>query len=469
VQPWGRFLEVAPKFWNGSPWKCMASGFAYNLCSDGYSSDGGTEFWDGSKVSADGYGFCAPDSAAMGEHVRFAAPADVTGGGFGDGRANTALLLKEALCTTGVVDRATYEAECQSLDRCKTAQSSVLTAAASYLGGGLSDWYLPSLDELLTLCRYDGRDAIGGFWNSPPQYASSTTRNYLYGTQVALVEMSTSCDAVWQYPKGTDDLLAVKLMGSLVRPVRAFVGPVVVSESVCRDWPAGTTVMPCEVGAMGPGGGRVFYDAGSKQWWGRFLEVAPQEWNGRLFKCPTNLLNPGQTCGAAAGVPVGTSDLGANDAGDVGKAGNGYGLCAPGSAAAGSRVGFTSPANLTGKQIGSGLDNTRLLLVTPECNPSGAVAATFAVGLAAGYRGGGLDDWYVPSLDEIAVLCRFGARDRIGGFVDGAVRGYLSSSTINGSYGTEVSVESMTGDCKSDYVYPKAKTDLAVRPIRKFS
>ena len=29
----------------------------------------------------------------------------------------------------------------------------------------------------------------------------------------------------------------------------------------------------CRVGSVGPGGGIVFYDAGSMQWWGRFLEA----------------------------------------------------------------------------------------------------------------------------------------------------------------------------------------------------
>ncbi|NDB27504.1 MAG: hypothetical protein EB028_06180, partial [Actinobacteria bacterium] len=29
----------------------------------------------------------------------------------------------------------------------------------------------------------------------------------------------------------------------------------------------------CSVGSVGPGGGVIFYDAGSTQWWGRFLEA----------------------------------------------------------------------------------------------------------------------------------------------------------------------------------------------------
>ncbi|MFM8835538.1 MAG: hypothetical protein ACKOFM_01575, partial [Actinomycetota bacterium] len=33
----------------------------------------------------------------------------------------------------------------------------------------------------------------------------------------------------------------------------------------------------CSVGSVGPGGGVVFYDAGSPQWWGRYLEAWPTQ------------------------------------------------------------------------------------------------------------------------------------------------------------------------------------------------
>jgi hypothetical protein len=35
------------------------------------------------------------------------------------------------------------------------------------------------------------------------------------------------------------------------------------------------TVIACNLGDRGPGGGKVFYDAGSEQPWGRYLEAAP--------------------------------------------------------------------------------------------------------------------------------------------------------------------------------------------------
>ena len=63
----------------------------------------------------------------------------------------------------------------------------------------------------------------------------------------------------------------------------ALVVPVVapsVNWSSAAGQPANASVAPCSsdgtgcsVGSVGPGGGIVFYDAGSMQWWGRFLEA----------------------------------------------------------------------------------------------------------------------------------------------------------------------------------------------------
>ncbi len=172
----------------------------------------------------------------------------------------------------------------------------------------------------------------------------------------------------------------------------------VATAGVCHDWPAGTTVVPCAVDAMGPGGGRVFYDAGSVQPWGRFLEVAPQAWGpDGLSACPD--------CGAAPGVTKESSD----------------GLFYP--CRRGSTVlALPGEAGDTPGAIGDGRRNTELLLQTPEC----VNGTDSAVTVAAGYRGGGLADWYLPSEDELRALCRYTGRNAIGGFWSDA---YLSSTT----------------------------------------
>ena len=45
----------------------------------------------------------------------------------------------------------------------------------------------------------------------------------------------------------------------------------------------------CKVGVVGPGGGIVFYDAGSMQWWGRFLEAKPDRATTTTWGAETSL------------------------------------------------------------------------------------------------------------------------------------------------------------------------------------
>ena len=182
----------------------------------------------------------------------------------------------------------------------------------------------------------------------------------------------------------------------------------VTSAAVCYSWPNGTTdAQPCAVGLKGPGGGRVFYDAGSVQPWGRFLEVAPQAWGpDGLVDCAGFRSN---TCGAADGVSKKTSDAGGNL--------NGYLTCKSKDIAL-----FPGEAGVTGNAIGDGRRNTELLLQAAECTDGTKSAVT----IAAGYRGGGLADWYLPSERELYELCRYGGRNAIGGF---ASKDYASSTT----------------------------------------
>ena len=45
----------------------------------------------------------------------------------------------------------------------------------------------------------------------------------------------------------------------------------------------------CKVGDVGPGGGIVFYDAGSMQWWGRFLEAKPDRATATTWGAETSV------------------------------------------------------------------------------------------------------------------------------------------------------------------------------------
>ena len=119
------------------------------------------------------------------------------------------------------------------------------------------------------------------------------------------------------------------------------------------------------IGDTGPGGGIVFYDAGSVQPWGRYLEAAPAGWSGSE-RDPVAFW-----CNRWAWVA--TSDA-----------------------------------------IGTGAANTQAMLAA--C-PSGAATT------ASSYRGGGKADWFLPSKDELNAL--FGQRGSVGGF---AVDYYRCSS-----------------------------------------
>ena len=105
----------------------------------------------------------------------------------------------------------------------------------------------------------------------------------------------------------------------------------------------------CALGDVGPGGGKVFYDAGSAQPWGRYLEAAPANWN------------------AGAAEPFAP-------------------WC---SVASGALPGANA------RTIGSGAANTTAMLTA--CSSGAGV-------LARAYTGGGLNDWYLPALDELTAM-----------------------------------------------------------------
>lgn len=128
--------------------------------------------------------------------------------------------------------------------------------------------------------------------------------------------------------------------------------------------------LSCKVGDIGPGGGLVFYDAGSRQSWGRWLEASPSE------------------CEAAAKV---------------------WRIAAPGkrgtkqlpllyntwSTAARQRV--------ESKRLGIGKANTDLIVRQHKGVPQAALDAT-AAGYADSLVCGGKDDWFLPSKDELDAL-----------------------------------------------------------------
>ena len=121
------------------------------------------------------------------------------------------------------------------------------------------------------------------------------------------------------------------------------------------------TFTPTSVlGSTGPGGGIVFYDAGSQQSWGRYLEVAPGGWSGTA-KDPTAVW-----CNTSRDFTAEIRDA-------VLRA-------------------------TVGVEIGKGKANTNLIVA--KCWEGAGV-------LANAYKGGGKSDWYLPSRDELNELCKY--------------------------------------------------------------
>ena len=128
----------------------------------------------------------------------------------------------------------------------------------------------------------------------------------------------------------------------------------------------------CAVGDPGPGGGVVFYDAGSTQSWGRYLEAAP---------VATEVARAWATT--------------SNQSVDV--------------------------TGADGTAIGTGATNTLDIV-----NQTGNVAATSAAVYCDSLFYGGFDDWFLPSKDDLNQM--YLQQTAIGGFSTGD---YWSSSDIN--------------------------------------
>lgn len=175
--------------------------------------------------------------------------------------------------------------------------------------------------------------------------------------------------------------------------------------------PCDGVTVPCAIGDIGPGGGIVFYDAGSVKKWGRYLEVAPPRWDG----------------GTEPSIADPTS---------VG--------CEP------------RPNGMkTGTAIGTGAGNTKALL--KKCGQDSAA------GRSAGYGGGGQSGWFLPSRDEMSALYKAWIGNPA---IELDKNSYWTSSVVSktGDYiwffGTE--------DGKASDINSYNNTGWAVRPVRAF-
>ena len=202
-------------------------------------------------------------------------------------------------------------------------------------------------------------------------------------------------------------------------------------------------------GDQGPGGGMVFYASSTGFPCGpsyasgcNFLEVAPNGWNGKEVDCPTGRdFNAGTGC---AGEPDKTSDWGQAGIGT----GRGYPYCT------GMGEKRAIP-NASGEAVGTGYSNTQSMVANCVSGDAGQ--------LAMNYSGGGLDDWYLPAVDEGSALFASSVISTIGGISQGVC--YWTSTQASGSDSAK-SAWSVGWGPSSGIGLKKGK--CGVRPIRAF-
>ena len=161
------------------------------------------------------------------------------------------------------------------------------------------------------------------------------------------------------------------------------------------------------VGGPGPGGGTVFYDAGSTLSWGRYMEAAPNTWYD----------------GSADPQLVWS--------------------------------GNTNTSVSTSTAIGTAFTNTSAAIAQSN-TPNRAVTASRA------YAGGSQSNWSLPSYDDLRAL--YDQRALVGGFSEVGQGWYLSSSTEGGDF--VWSQNFLYGNRGADIQRTRA---TGVRPIRYFS
>ena len=302
--------------------------------------------------------------------------------------------------------------------KCPTAGIAA-RVAADYRGGGKLDWFLPSKDELNELCKIysNGRTNTTEFKVDQNGCTGSTSPTGGFAPRAYWSSSEQPPNYFWHqsFGNGSQGYSLKTNDNYYVRPVRAF-------STATPTTPTTTIARTYQVGDAGPGGGIVFYDAGTKQLWGRYLEAAPTDY---------------QVSGVRTDVPWGCDN-------------------------------FTDE---TATAIGAGKNNTAKILL--KCTTAGIAAR-----VAADYRGGGKLDWFLPSKDELNELCKIysngrtdtaqyesnqngctGSTSPTGGFADSP---YWSSSEITALFAWEQNFNF------GDQNFATKNSTFYVRPVRAF-
>jgi hypothetical protein len=244
-------------------------------------------------------------------------------------------------------------------------------------------WSVPSKDELDALYSFIKLNSVKSFKANASWSSTELNANFAWYQEMRDGTQFTDANGVVRGLPGNKNTVVSQKHGGAamvagsefapmpfnVIPVRAFGAKVGVkpngSISKTTVSTSCTTGVSCNIGDIGPGGGIVFYDAGTHQNWGRFLEIAPVSCEG-------------------VGLPWRS----------------GKGTIYSGQTAAMDRV--------KAKQIGMGSINTSLIVAKLKGVGNVAQFATDSVC-------GGLTDWFLPSKDELDAAYNIVAQNRVGG------------------------------------------------------
>jgi hypothetical protein len=208
---------------------------------------------------------------------------------------------------------------------------------------------------------------------------------------------------------------------------------------ICTTTSGGSTPIACAVSTTsvrvyGPGGGQVFYDAGSVQSWGRYMEAAAAD-----------LTNIAWTTNAPTCYAAGASTAGSSTDVQNCQTNNLY----PGTP--GAQTASTNAA----VAIGMGAANTDAIIA--RMNAGGVATNAYAAGLARGYTNNGFTDWFLPSQDELNQL--YLQKTVVGGFA--ADNFWSSSQSAANNAWLQDFVDGIQYNGFKNYA-------LYVRPVRAF-
>lgn len=307
--------------------------------------------------------------------------------------------------------------------------------------GGMTDWALPSRDELdamyhLVAIGYWRTISKGAYWTS-----TENSDGYAWyqlfrdGTQftdengvgkVNGISIRSNKDRIRSTTHGGSGFPSYLYRIALVR----YFGPSVGSQpAVSAPALTGKTCSengPCVVGDIGPAGGIVFYDAGSSRSWGRYLEAAPK---------PTE----------TSGLPW--KRLAVND-----KLKPLY-VNLPSLTAQRQRV--------NAKAIGQGEINTRRIVKNYR-------VANYAARYAQVLVVNGFDDWFLPSIDELNEMYKFMHANSVP-IDDTRNTYYWSSSEYDYNNAWTINFKDGQEFDREKYLVPKPGVKaLRIRAIRAF-